>query len=362
MDIRASAAVALACALVFAACAGDDDDSTSEAAPSSAATTAAPTTTTTIDPRDTPAAPSAGCESTTPIAPGDETVTMQSGGVDRQYIRHVPPSYQPASALPLVLNLHGYAEPAPFQVSLSGLPAYGDEHEFVTITPYGQVDPPRWAIDLAGADVAYIGDLLDEADRTLCIDDNRVYVTGLSNGAMMTSAVACAYSDRIAAAAPVAGIWQIDGCAFDRAVPVVAFHGTEDNYLPYDGGFGGAVASLPTPGGGTMGDQTDAQAGADASTGPSVPDNAAAWAARNGCDDIAPAENAVASDVAQLVYACPPGVETELYRVDGGGHAWPGSETSKAIESAVGPTTFSIDATALMWAFFEMHPLPVQGS
>ena len=46
----------------------------------------------------------------------------------------------------------------------------------------------------------------------------------------------------------------------------------------------------------------------------------------------------------------------------GGGHAWPGSEASQAIASAVGYTTMSIDATALMWTFFEMHPLTVQGS
>ena len=61
-----------------------------------------------------------------------------------------------------------------------------------------------------------------------------------------------------------------------------------------------------------------------------------AWAARNGCTDASPSENTVADDVTQLVYECPAGAEVELYRVTGGGHAWPGSEASKAIEAAVG--------------------------
>ena len=281
-----------------------------------------------------------------------------SGGEERKYIRHVPPSYEPATPMPLVVDLHGYAEPADFQAVVSSLGSLGDEKGFITVEPYGQVDPPRWSTDLDGTDVAFIGDMLDELDDTLCVDDNRVYATGFSNGAMMTSALACKYNDRIAAAAPVAGIWQTEGCAFDRPIPVVAFHGTLDNYLSYDGGFGAAVGALPTPDGGTLGEGADPGAVAT----PSIPDNAAAWATRNGCDDTAPVENAVADDVTRLVYDCPSGADVELYRVSGGGHAWPGSEGSKAIEAAVGHTTFSIDATALMWTFFEMHPLPVQGS
>ena len=46
-----------------------------------------------------------------------------------------------------------------------------------------------------------------------------------------------------------------------------------------------------------------------------------------------------------------------LYRVTGGGHAWPGSTTSAAIEGIVGHTTMSIDANAIMWKFFVAHPL-----
>ena len=80
--------------------------------------------------------------------------------------------------------------------------------------------------------------LLDEAEATLCIDTNRVYFAGLSNGAMMTSSIACELSGRVAAAGAVAGVADPDGCAFSRPVPLVAFHGTDDQFLAYTGGFG----------------------------------------------------------------------------------------------------------------------------
>ena len=89
---------------------------------------------------------------------------------------------------------------------------------------------------------------------------------------------------------------------------------------------------------------------------PAVDDMMADWAARNGCD-AEPGESSVADDVTLLRWDCPAGGTTELYRVDGGGHTWPGSDFSARIEEVVGTTTFSIDANELMWAFFSAHPL-----
>ena len=57
-------------------------------------------------------------------------------------------------------------------------------------------------------------------------------------------------------------------------------------------------------------------------------------------------------------YRCPRGADVDFYRIEGGGHTWPGSEFSKQIEAAVGPTTFSISADEVMWKFFSAHPLP----
>lgn len=173
----------------------------------------------------------------------------------------------------------------------------------------------------------------------------------MSNGAFMTSVVACQLSDRIAAAAPVAGIRDPNGCTFHRAVPVIVFHGTADTFVAYTGGLGASVAHLPTDNGGTLGTS------AVTSSGPSIEDIAAAWAHRNGCASTPPVETAVAADVELLNYGCHAGADVQLYRVAGGGHAWPGSQFSRSIETIVGRTTMDIDANELIWAFFVAHPL-----
>ncbi len=303
------------------------------------------------------AKPSPGCRASTPVAPGETRVNTTSQGAARWYIRHVPPSYDPHVPMPVVLDLHGYEEGAVVHTKMSGLGPYGDAHGFVTITPQGSgTAVALWNTDLHGADVAFIGNLLDEVDRTLCVDDNRVFVTGLSNGAFMTSAVACAYADRVAAAAPVAGIREIDGCTFARPVPVVAFHGTADPFVSYNGGLGPKALALPAPDGSG---KTLGQSGAAAAQtkGPSIPEITAAWATRNGCASAPPAERAVASDVTLLTWRCPADATVELYRVTDGGHAWPGSPFSRSIAAIVGRTTFSISANDVIWQFFQQHPL-----
>jgi polyhydroxybutyrate depolymerase len=255
--------------------------------------------------------------------------------------------------MPLILDLHGYGETADIHTKISGLGAYGDTHGFVTITPQTQGPVPLWDTSLQGKDVAYLGAVLGKAESALCVDTRRIYVTGYSNGAFMTSALACKYAGRVAAVAPVAGIRNISGCPPARRVPVIAFHGTADHFVPYDGSVGSAVSSLPAPDGSG---RTLGQVGNAGSKGPSIPQILAAWGARNGCAKT-PAENTVASDVTQIRYACPAGADVELYRVTGGGHAWPGSPVDKAIEKVVGPVTMSINADALMWSFFTQHPL-----
>jgi polyhydroxybutyrate depolymerase len=257
--------------------------------------------------------------------------------------------------MPLILDLHGYSETAAIHVSISGLGAYGDSHGFITLTPETDAGVPHWSTDLKGSDVAFIGGLLDTAEQTLCIDQARVFVTGYSNGAFMTSAVACKYSDRIAAAAPVAGIQEIPGCTFSRPVPVVAFHGTADPFVPYDGSIGKSALNLPAADG--SGKTLGQEGLKSAKGGPSIPEATTAWAKRNGCGATS-ASRPVASDVTLISYPCPANATVELYRVTGGGHAWPGSKVDKALEKVVGPVTLSISADDIMWAFFQAHPLP----
>jgi polyhydroxybutyrate depolymerase len=279
---------------------------------------------------------------------------MTSGGVERWYLRHIPAAHDGTKPLPLIIDLHGYTEGAQVHAIHSDLGAFGDRHGFVTVTPQGLGAVARWETAVGSPDVKFIGDLLDRVEQTVCVDTARVFVTGLSNGAMMTSVIACGLADRVAAVAPVAGITDVAGCKPARPVPVVAFHGTADPFVAYDGGLGPAAAKLPAPDGSG---KTLGEVGAlKGPKGPSVPDVLQSWARRNGCTGAA-SEKQVATDVTELSFTCPAGDDVELYRVEGGGHSWPGSAFSKQIKSVVGPTTDSISADEVMWTFFQAHPL-----
>jgi polyhydroxybutyrate depolymerase len=302
---------------------------------------------------------SPGCENADAVSAGEATLTMTSGAMQRSYIRHVPPGYSPTEPTPLVLDFHGSAETAQVHVNHSALGPYGDERGFVTITPQGMgtgLDSywdTAFDAEIDSADVRFVGDLLDELERTLCIDERRVYATGYSNGAFLTSALACVYADRFAAMAPVAGLRDHEGCDPARAVPLVVFHGTDDEWVAFDGGLGPAALALPPDSSGqTTGEKTGIE-----EEGPSVPTIVATWATRNGCPEQ-PSERDVASDVTLVRYACRENADIDFYRIEGGGHTWPGSAFSKQIEPVIGPTTFSISANEIMWEFFTAHPLP----
>lgn len=353
-----AAALGLVVSAVLSASACSSEGSASESGGEGSSSTAS---TTVLAAADVPAVPSPGCQAASDPPAGGSEVHFEHEGQPRWYLQHVPVAHTPGSPVPLVIDLHGYLEGAALHSALSGLGAYGDEHGFVTVTPQGSGEPVHWEANIGTDDVSMVMAMLDEVERNLCIDMARVYATGYSNGAFMTSVLACAHSDRIAAVAPVAGIRDVPDCDPDRPVPVIAFHGTEDSFVQYEGGFGSGAAALPSPdgSGATMADLGDSALAASIMPGPidqRVEDNLAAWADRNGCDDEAQ-DQAVSPEVTLITYDCPPDAAVEMYRVEGGGHAWPGSALSVSIGGVVGRTSMDIDATALMWEFFQENPL-----
>jgi polyhydroxybutyrate depolymerase len=157
-------------------------------------------------------------------------------------------------------------------------------------------------------------------------------VNGLSNGGGMTYILACELAGHVAAVGFVSGGYfePEGGCRPSRPMPVIAFHGNADELVPYEGGrlF---VAPLPF---------APVRSWVDG------------WVARDGC---APGTTeAVSPHVTRQAYTrCAGGSEVVFYTIDGGGHTWPGGEDLPAF--IAGHTTHEIDASRLMWAFFEKH-------
>ena len=90
-------------------------------------------------------------------------------------------------------------------------------------------------------------DLIADLQNKTCVDPNRIYAAGKSNGGGFVGALACnsTLSSKIAAFAPVSGAFYenkteptpLDGpCQPNRSsIPILEFHGQNDTIIPYDG-------------------------------------------------------------------------------------------------------------------------------
>jgi polyhydroxybutyrate depolymerase len=267
---------------------------------------------------------------------GTKLESMQSGGIERTYRLHVPSGYDASRPTPLVLNFHGFASNAWDQEAYTRMTGQADKSGFVTVAPDGSGEPRRWYIygrlePSFVDDYAFTRELIDQLSAQLCIDPARIYATGMSNGGGMSSLLGCELNDPIAAIAPAAGSpYSMPACRGKAPMPIVAFHGTDDRTVPFEGGVAGRLGL--------------AAAG--------VRENMRRWAEHNGCTMTLKSQR-IAFDVLLESYeGCRDGADVRLYVVEGGGHTWPGADDAEFL----GHTTHSIDATAIAWQFFAEHP------
>ena len=296
----------------------------------------------------------AGCWPGKAHASGTTSETIQiTGQGQRSYRLHVPSSYNGADQTPLVLSYHGLGSNGTEEELYSGLSALSDlGGGFIAVYPEGMVNgfgQQYWSFtpELPPDDVLFASELLDSLESQLCLDTNKVFSSGISNGAIMSSRLACSLSSRIAAIAPVAGAYYppllstflTETCPDTRAVPMISFHGTADAVIPYNGGVGLNGTQFRLPQDNTTPDE----------------DVTEDWAVHNGCTG-GRTETQIDTEVRLIEYGnCTDGATVQHYAVDGGGHTWPGSFDVPGL----GYTTHQINATLLMWDFFQAHPLAV---
>ncbi|HEX8992814.1 MAG TPA: PHB depolymerase family esterase [Anaerolineales bacterium] len=261
---------------------------------------------------------------------GSHEEQIMSGGMSRSYILHVPIGTKGSSPVPLLLNFHGAGSNARQQEALSGTSGKADREEFIVAYPEGinaewHTGPETQGIQ----DRQFVRDLIAHLESQYNIDRRRIYATGISNGGGMVDRIGCNMADLIAAIAPDSGAYNFwKDCNPSRPMPVLAFHGLDDNVVPYDGG-------IPT------------------SMEPPIEQWAAGWASRDGCASI-PVVTVPGQGVTVRSWpGCQGGAQVILYTLANHGHSWPGS--------AVMPpsiTSQAVNATDLMWDFFQRHPMP----
>jgi len=257
---------------------------------------------------------------------------ITSTGEERSYLLYVPENSGDGS-LPLVFSFHGSGSFPQDQVDTSNFNELADQYGFAVVYPSGvftnSVSVRSWNTneDPGVDDVQFVRDMIEDVLGKVNIDRSRIYSSGFSGGARITSRLACELSDVLAAAAPVAGLQYPDDCAQARAIPIITFHAEDDQSNQY------RVSGNSRPYW-RMGVETALDK----------------WRQANGCS-LQNNDTSLSEVVSLYTWTdCTGPAEIHFYHADTGGHSWPGSSGRGANQD--------INASELIWQFFSRHQLP----
>lgn len=252
---------------------------------------------------------------------------VKVGGLDRTYRLYVPLSLDRAKPAPLVIVLAGVGNSGDSMVEATGFDRVAEKDGLIVAYPEGVNETWNAGYCCLGRaasgpdDVAFLGRLIDDVAAADKVDAARVYVVGVSAGAMMAYKFACDQAGRVAGVGSVAGAMVLDACHPSRPVSVIEIHGTTDGLVPYDGGATAGGATQPSP---------------------PTPAVAQRWADLDSCTP-AP-ESATAGVVTTATWSgCSSGTGVRLVTLAGGGHTW--------FADGLGPVNGAVDATAQIWGF-----------
>jgi len=289
----------------------------------------------------------------------DQKGAITHDSLKRTFNIYTPSSYEKSVPLPLVITLHGRGANGWSMILLTrkGFNKLADRDGFIVLYPDGiefnwndgRMDEE--AEDRAHKenidDVGFISALIDYMIKDYNIDPRRVYVTGISNGAIMSYRLACELSQKIAAIAPVDGnipYMLYPHCSPSGPVSVLAINNLNDPLVPFEGGYIYGKISRKNLG-----------------RVLSVDESIGFWVNLNKCSltplveeepDMDPEDG---TRVIRREYNnCADGTEVVLYTVDGGGHTWPGG-LQYLPAWIIGKTCRDIDANEVIWSFFKRH-------
>jgi polyhydroxybutyrate depolymerase len=284
---------------------------------------------------------------------------LTSGGRERTYRVYAPPALAAGRKYPLFVLLHGGGSSGKGMRRLTGhcferraaaegaVVAYPDGFDGHWNDYRGDLSrrAQRENVD----DAAFLKAMVAEISGKYPVDAARVYAAGMSNGAMMSHALACLASDTFAAVAAVSGAMPeklAPACAPARPVPVMLVNGTDDPLVHWAGG------DVTGPfGRRKLGRVLSAEGTRDF------------WLKKDGCD-VSKAVKSVKDESQkdgtslerENYAACAGGSEVNFIKVAGGGHTWPGG-AQYLPRFLIGRTTDEM-AGEEIWDFFMRHPMP----
>lgn len=289
--------------------------------------------------------------------PGEHRLTLRVDGRTRECLVHTPHGFDGARELPLVLMFHGGGGTARLAAIGTGWSDKADQAGFFVAYPEG-VRPhlqrratflrnPQffnagsgigYAEEAGVDDHAFVRALLDELCDRLPIDQRRVYACGFSNGASAAFQTAMDMPERIAAIAPVAGhLWRTEP-APSEPIPMIYIIGTADPLNPMAGG----VVTSPW-------EKQELR--------PPIARSVETWADWIGCGGDAQLVSEHDGLRAVRYGLGEGGAVVEFVTIVGAGHVWPGGPDIIA-ERIAGQGTNKLNATGVIWDFFERHPKP----
>jgi polyhydroxybutyrate depolymerase len=283
---------------------------------------------------------------------GNRRHSLKYQNLSRYYFVHTPPQKKVKYAL--VVNLHGGGSQGRDQEEFSAMDKTADKHGFYVVYPNGigklhnrfltwnAGDCCGYAHEHHSDDVGFIRQVIDAVIKHYPIDPQRVYVTGMSNGAKMAFYLAEKLPDRIAAIAPVAGGRMPDTSQQLKPMPVMYFHSIDDPRAIYKGGLG---PSFPL---------TNQRV-----QHPNIDSVLAAWARIDGCSERRK-ETVVRNyktkhkthNARKFVYQDCKSAPVILWQMEKVGHVWPGGRQNY-MERTLGESTRVINANEEMWQFFK---------
>lgn len=272
--------------------------------------------------------------------------TFNFNGINREYLLHLPSGYSSLKNYPLVVALHGFGDHPRFIEQYSGLSRLSDKEKFIVVYPYGSQNKTTQKFSWNGGsccgealnknidDVMFINNLVDALSKKYNVDSKKVYLTGFSNGAILTYRIAAQSPEKFAAFAVVAG--SIGGKTRTndpyytipspkKPVPILIMHGKKDGSITYLGGQNEAKNASFT----------------------SFAESTNFWLKNNKAKDKEIVSNEIF--IHEDYKKNPNGERVEVYTVKESGHVWFGG-VMEIKNNLMGK---SISATNIIWDFFK---------